>query len=240
MAGISRFYKGAEFNNRVSYQIGNSANELPSRTSYVLREWCQPINFADGTSTNTEIFTFPNPCIVLSCSVNVRTAETTGATKTIDVGVTGAGNAFLSQCDVSSTGTKGVKNCLPFSITVTTSPFTFTAVRGGLVTVTGGTTSHITVTRGSTTTADLATTTPFSVYLSDGDKINVTYTGTPTMYQFQSQDPSYYFGAGGVALTWKPGSTDFATLDADVSVVYLAQDDLTVFQNTNLAMGPSD
>ena len=48
MAGISRFYKGLEVNNRVSYQIGNSAVELPSRSAYVHREWCHSWPTPDG------------------------------------------------------------------------------------------------------------------------------------------------------------------------------------------------
>lgn len=64
----------------------------------------------DGSEQDTGV-DLPTGGIVLDCFVNVTTAEATGATKTLDVGLLagesgGDTNGFLAAIDVSSTGLK--------------------------------------------------------------------------------------------------------------------------------------
>jgi hypothetical protein len=246
---ITTFYKGHQDVNRAHY--GTSANPstvaLPARAALARREWSQPINFADGTAEVPEQFTFPATCIVTAASVYVRTAETTGTTKQINVGTatadSGTPNAFLNGIDVSTTGLKTASNGQPIAITVTASPFAYTAIGAQYVTITGGTTSAITLTRNGVTTANIGTTTPVSVYLGDGDIVTVTYSVAPTMKAFPSNDPEFLTtSVGGKRLSWTPASNNFATLDADILIEYLVLNDLTLpeYQNTNVIMGPSD
>jgi len=65
------------------------------------------------------------------------------------------------------------------AITVTASPFTYTAPFNGQVTVTGGTVSLIQIIRGGTTVATGLTVGLFM--MSRGDQLIVTYSGLPTM-----------------------------------------------------------
>lgn len=65
------------------------------------------------------------------------------------------------------------------SITVTASPFTYTAGQRGQVVVTGGTVSAIDLTR-DLTTISLGITSG-SVAVSNADRVTVTYSGTPTI-----------------------------------------------------------
>lgn len=245
---ISTFFKGLQTTNRVNY--GTSANPssvgLPSRAALVTREWSQAISFADGTAEVPEQFTFPTTSIVTACSVFVRTAETTGTTKTINIGTatadTGTPNAFLNGVDVSSTGLKTASNTQPIAITVTASPFVYTAIGAQFVTITGGTVSAVTLTRNGVTTASLAAASPFSIYLGDGDAVTVTYSAAPTMKAFPSNDPEFLVTTvGGKRLSWTPASNNFATLSADILIEYLVLNDMTLpeNENTNVLMGPS-
>lgn len=240
---ITTFYKGAEFVNRVSYATSGTNQALPSRSALIVREWCQPINFADGTAEVPVLFSFPTPSIVLNTYVNVRVAEAGGTTKTIQVGTatadSGVPNAFLDGLDVSTTGLKGVINTGPVAITVTASPFAYTAVNQQEVTITGGTVSSIALTRNGVTTAALASATPFDISMTNGDVLNVTYSVAPTMKSFQMAG-STHMSAGGKRLSWTPASSNFTTLDADLIVEYLVLDDFNLTQNTGIAMGPSD
>lgn len=65
-----------------------------------------PIDFSDGTTTNTTAFKFPpNTILWPVVLVFVRVAEATGTTKTINVGVTGGnGDDIVKGLSVASTG----------------------------------------------------------------------------------------------------------------------------------------
>lgn len=230
----TRFRGGVAPGNRAYVSSTGVVN--PTRTELMLRHVTVPINFANGTTEFATNFTFPATAVVFDTYVNVRTAEATGTTKTIQIGTatadSGVPNAFLDGLDVSATGMRTYINAGPVAITVGASPFAYTAVNPQVVTVTGGTTSAITLTRNGVTTANIGTTTPFHEYMSNGDVLNVTYSGAPTMKSFQST-----FGAhksvGGKRLAWVPGSNDFANLDADVVVCYYCVGDLTQPSQSN-------
>jgi hypothetical protein len=63
------------------------------------------------------------------------------------------------------------------------SPYTYTNNDGvaEYITVTGGTVTHFTITRGAFTSADLFTASPGTVLLSPGDSFTITYTGSPVV-----------------------------------------------------------
>jgi len=62
-------------------------------------------------------------------------------------------------------------------ITVTASPFTYTATTGGEVAISGGTVSSVQVTRGAST----VTVAIGNISVRNGDAVKVTYTAAPTM-----------------------------------------------------------
>lgn len=70
-----------------------------------------PIAFGDGTGENQTSFTLPSNSIVKAVYLRVKTAEATGATKTINVGTlsTASGDAdgFLAGVSVAATGLVG-------------------------------------------------------------------------------------------------------------------------------------
>lgn len=70
----------------------------------------------------------------------------------------------------------------PSSITVTASPFAYTATYGGSVTVSAGTITSVTLTRASTVVWSSALTADV-IPVRAGDVVTVTYTAAPTMYQ---------------------------------------------------------
>lgn len=68
------------------------------------------------------------------------------------------------------------------TITVGTSPYSYTPNANGTVIVSGGTVSNISLIRGSTTiTIATSTTNPVVVPVSIGDTVKVTYTVLPTI-----------------------------------------------------------
>ena len=62
---------------------------------------------ASATEQDTGILLPPN-CQVLSATINVFTAEATGTTKLVDLGVVGTPTAITTNADVSSTGFAGL------------------------------------------------------------------------------------------------------------------------------------
>ena len=68
----------------------------------------------------------------------------------------------------------------PVAITVTASPFAYTATQAGTVAVSGGTVSAISITRNSTV-VPVAASTDHAVPVKTGDIVTVTYSGAPTM-----------------------------------------------------------
>lgn len=117
-------------------------------------------------------------------------------------------------------------NCGPVAITLPASPATYTTPYPAELAITGGTTTHINITRNGTTTADLATTTPYSISLMNGDSVNVTYSGTPTVNAFQAGSP-VITGVGAKRVSWTPASSDWANFDGDLIIQYAVMGDLT-------------
>jgi hypothetical protein len=59
----------------------------------------------DGSAQNSSV-TLPAKAVVLGAWIDVRVAEATGGTKTLDVGPSSDPNGYLDGIDVSSTGLK--------------------------------------------------------------------------------------------------------------------------------------
>lgn len=102
---ITRYPNGLSPTNR---GYVNKSNEAQG-TNYLFNErWIAiPLSATDGTTTFTTNFTIPANMVILpNPFVYVRTAEATGGTKTLSVGVTGTTGAFLTGLSVSTTGIK--------------------------------------------------------------------------------------------------------------------------------------
>jgi hypothetical protein len=152
-----------------------------TRSCFVYRDIVIPLNFADGTGTNTTTFTIPaNSFVMPNPSVYIRTAESTGGTKTFKVGITGTAGAFINGLSSATGGM--VQPTLTFgSVTLGTSLFVY-----------GGT--------GSTAPV-----------------------------------PQPYLAGTAIAVTWTPGSTDWAQFDADLIISIAQFVDLTNLPvNTNI------
>lgn len=102
---FTRFPNGVAFRNLVYW---NSSNQRISAASELgWRHIVIPLAAADGTTTVTTRITLPaNTVIMPNPFLYVRTAEATGTTKTIQVGVTGTAGAFINGLSVASTGLK--------------------------------------------------------------------------------------------------------------------------------------
>ncbi len=101
--GIATRYPTGLFTANRQYTDG-SDNNFVTRTGLVHRDAVFKINFADGTTTVTTGITLPVGAVVLYPFVNVRTAETTGTTKTIEVGITGTAGGFITGLSVATAG----------------------------------------------------------------------------------------------------------------------------------------
>jgi len=76
-----------------------------SNTGYsdpAIKTVVEPITIVASTAEQDTGFTFPSRAAVISAKINVRTEETTGTTKTVDVGITGDPDAILDGADVSA------------------------------------------------------------------------------------------------------------------------------------------
>lgn len=101
MASPVRFPSGVSVSNKAS----GVNREL------ILKHLVIPVGHGDGTTENDTGFNLPATAIVEDVLVNVTTAEATGGTKTLDVGLLstetgGDANGFAAAVDVSSTGLK--------------------------------------------------------------------------------------------------------------------------------------
>lgn len=228
----SRFPGGVTVRNKKYFDTVNNINGAAPMTEYVEREMVIPILFSDGTAEYATNFKFNSPSVVREAYVRVRVAEAGGTTKTINVGTATADSglpaAFLNQIDVSTTGLKGRAQGLPIAITPAASTVANVMPASGLLVITGGTLTHITVTRGSVTTADVGTVGPAAVYVSAGDTVKITYSVAPTGFQLFPQVGSDAIQTGAVRVSWTPGSADFTTLAADIVIKYGFIADLTV------------
>ncbi len=219
----SRFPGGIGVANRKYYDTLNNVNGTSPSTETVLREMVIPISYLDGTAEVPTNFKFNTPVVVQSCYLRVRTAEATGTTKTIKIGTATAdsGNplVFINGASVASTGlvTASAGQALTITPATTTNPTV--SFMNGLWTNTGGTVTHQTVTRGTSTTGDLATSGPLAVYLSTGDSVTLTYSGAPTCLFFPEVD-NLAFQPGAVRVSWTPGSTDWANFIGDIVIRY--------------------
>lgn len=238
----SRFSGGISVRNRKYLPVnttGTTVLDYAPKVELVLREMVIPLNFADGTAEVATNFKFPGApgVVVLEEFINVITAEATGATKTLSLGTatadSGIPNLFLNAVDVSATGLVGVQDTKPQTITVTASPFAYTSPGSQVVTITGGTTTHVTLTRNGVATADLATASPFSIYLSDQDLLTVTYSaGAPTMLGFGTVEADAYIdNVNSKRVSWTPGSSDWANFVGEAIVRYYIVNDTSQFQN---------
>lgn len=228
----SRFPGGVTVRNKKYFDTVNLINGASPTTEYVEREMVIPILFSDATAEYNTNFKFNSPSVVREVYVRVKTAEATGATKTINVGTSttdsGVPNCFLNQIDVSTTGLKGRAQGLPITLTPAASTVANVMPASGLLVITAGTITHITVTRGSTTTADVGTVGPAAIYVSAGDTVKMTYSVAPTGFQLFPQVGGDAIQPGAVRVSWTPGSNDFANLSADIVIKYGFIADLTV------------
>lgn len=102
----TRFTHGLTARN---YFYKNSAGQkITPGHELILRQLVIPISAADGTGTNTTTVTVPANTIIMPypIGINVLTAEATGGTKTIKVGVTSTTGALINALSVATTGFK--------------------------------------------------------------------------------------------------------------------------------------
>lgn len=177
----TRFTHGLTARN---YFYKNSAGQkITPGHELIMRQLVVPISFADGTTTVTTTITLPANTIIMPypTAINVLTAEATGATKTIQVGITGTAGAFVNGVSVASTGL--IQPVLTF----------------GAVTL--------------------------------GSKLQV-FSGTGSTAPVPTPD----IEATAVALTWTPGSADWANFVGEIHLTYFQYGDLTVAPvNENIA-----
>ena len=150
------------------------------------------INASDGTGENDTGWDLPSTAIVEDVLVNVKTAEATGTTKTIDVGLLsseagGDADGFLDGVDVSSTGLKGA------SLSVTEAA-------------------------GVNETYISAVASTYGVLLADLNYELGTDTAGDTGYINLNRKP--HLNSNGNSISWTPGSNDFADLVADIIIFY--------------------
>lgn len=85
--------------------VDPSAGVHVTRTVFNRRDIVIPLKYTDGTTAVTTNFTIPENCVVLPYPyVNIRTAETTGTTKTFTVGITGTAAAFINGLSAATAG----------------------------------------------------------------------------------------------------------------------------------------
>lgn len=150
------------------------------------------INASDGTGENDTGWDLPSTAIVTKVLVNVKTAEATGTTKTIDVGLLstesgGDADGFLDGIDVSTTGLKGP------GVTVTE-------------------------TAGVNETYISAVASTYGALLADVNFELGTDTAGDTGYV--NVNEKWHINENGNSVSWTPGSADFADLVADIIIFY--------------------
>ena len=180
MARPSHYPAGLDVSNRGVWSSRLGLYQA-NRSALVRRDLVIPLNFADGTGTNTTKLTLPASSIVIpNPKIYVRTAEATGTTKTLEVGVTGTAAGFINGLSAASTGM--------VAPTLTNAAVTL----GSLLFVYGGATSTAPV-------------------------------------------REEHIVSTAVAVTWTPGSTDWANFDADLILpVYIFADLTQLPLNLNI------
>ena len=98
MANPSRFRKIG-----LTGRSSASTNTLDSS----LQTFEAPVTIVASTAEQDTGITLPAQGIVIGASVRVETAEATGLTKTIDVGITSNADAIIDGASVSAVGTVG-------------------------------------------------------------------------------------------------------------------------------------
>lgn len=177
---FTNYFNGLTARNKGYYDL--HSQYVPTRSAMGLRQLVIPMNFADGTTAVTTNFTFPANSVILPTPfIYVRTAEATGTTKTIEVGITGTAAAFINGLSVAATGLKQPV-LTDAAVTMGTKLFVYS---------------------GATSTAPV---------------------------------PTPDIEASAVALTWTPGSTDWAEFDGDLILHWYQFADLTNMPvNTDIA-----
>ena len=150
------------------------------------------IQYSDGTGEIDTGWDLPSTAVVEDVFVNVITAEATGSTKTIDVGLLstesgGDADGLLDGISVASTGLKGP------SLTITET--------------TGTNERYIS-----------AVTSTYGVLLGQLDYELGTDTAGDTGYA--NLVPKRHINTNGNSISWTPGSNDFAELVADIIILY--------------------
>lgn len=103
MGIATRYPSGVIFDNRQYTDTNN--NNFVTRTVFVKRTAVFKINYADGTALVTTGITLPIGTIIDDYPiVNVRTAEATGTTKTIEVGLGATAAGLINGLSVAATG----------------------------------------------------------------------------------------------------------------------------------------
>lgn len=81
---------------------------------------------AATTAQNTGIYAGSRAVQVISAYLDITTAEATGTTKTISVGIGGVGNNVLNGTSVAATGTVGTPVAAAITTTTSNNQFTYT------------------------------------------------------------------------------------------------------------------
>ena len=148
---------------------------LASRVALGRRDIVIPLKYTDGTGTNTTNFKIPANCVIIpEPFLFIRTAEATGATKTLSVGITGTVGAFISGLSAATAGLVQ-PTLLDAAVTLGSDLFVY---------------------GGATSTAPTR-------------QAYINATGSP------------------IAVTWTPGSADWANFDADLILPMYQFADLT-------------
>jgi len=176
MASPVRFPSGVSVSNR-----GTSI-----KRESILRSMVIPINFADGTTETDTTFNLPDTSIIEDVLVNVITAEATGTTKTIDVGLLssetgGDANGFAAAVSVASTGLVRPEGTFTAGANET---YLSANTRGVLL---------ATALAGADTATDVGT---------------------------YAEKPHLTDSLTAKSVSWTPGSTNFAELDAQIIILF--------------------
>lgn len=85
--------------------FGNTNNA--GKSDPAIQTFVIPVTIVASTAEQDTGFAMPAKSALLAAEVNVLTEETTGTTKTIDIGVTGNADAIIDGASVAATGMFG-------------------------------------------------------------------------------------------------------------------------------------
>ena len=85
--------------------IGDAPTAIRNKGDYFIQTLTAPVTIVASTAAQTTTTQLPPRCLVESVVLNVTTAESTGTTQTIDIGLSTGGAADLANdISVASTG----------------------------------------------------------------------------------------------------------------------------------------